>query len=111
MKLLDNFDLAIIKAPKEGIMGLDKNGNTIMLKKGDMVSMSLLDKKFAEVMFIRGMLRPIATNDNIKPENTVTYKMRKGQKEKRRDRGRVNGLKLDNWVRVKRWGGGNYEKG
>ena len=111
MSILKNFDLAIIKAPKEGIMGLNKDGKAIILRNGDMVSMSLLDKKFAEVMFMRGMLRPIATNGNIKPENTITYKMRKRRKEKRRDRGRINGFRLDNWIDIKRNGGGDHEKG
>jgi len=102
MSILKNFDVAIIKTPKEGIMGLNKDGKAIILRNGDMVSMSLLDKKFAEVMFMRGMLRPIATNDNIKPKDTITYKMRKRGREKRRDRGRINGFRLDNWIKVRK---------
>jgi len=111
MSILKNFDVAIIKTPKEGIMGLNKDGKAIILRNGDMVSMSLLDKKFAELMFMRGMLRPIASNDNIRPENTTTYKMRKREKERKRDRGRMNGFKLDNWIKIKSSGGGNHEKG
>ena len=111
MSILKNFDVAIIKTPKEGIMGLNKDGKAIILRNGDMVSMSLLDKKFAEVMFMRGMLRPIATNDNIKPKDTITYKMRKRRREKKRDRDRTNGFRLDNWIKIKSSGGGNHEKG
>ena len=95
MSILKNFDVAIIKTPKEGIMGLNKDGKAIILRNGDMVSMSLLDKKFAEVMFMRGMLRPIATNDNTRPENRK-IKMRERKREKKRRR-----FRLDNWIKIK----------
>ena len=102
MSILKNFDVAIIKAPKEGIMGLDKNGRAIILRNNDMVSMSLLDEKFAELMFTRGMLKPVAINENIKPENSTIYKGMKRRREKKRDRGRINGINLESWLKVRK---------
>ena len=102
MPILKNFDVAIIKAPKEGIMGLDKNGRAIILRNNDMVSMSLLDEKFAELMFTRGMLKPVAINENIKPENSTIYKNMKRRKEKKCGRGRINGINLESWLKVRK---------
>jgi len=102
MPILKNFDVAIIKAPKEGIMGLDKNGRAIILRNNDMVSMSLLDEKFANLLYIKGMLKPAVINEDIRPENSTIYKNMKRRKEKKRDRGRINGINLESWLKVRK---------
>ena len=89
MPILKNFDVAIIKAPKEGIMGLDKNGRAIILRNNDMVSMSLLDEKFAELMFTRGMLYPIRSRE---PEQIRKMERPGKPKTRRRKRGKNNNL-------------------
>jgi len=103
MPILRNFDLAIIKAPKEGIMGLNKDGKAIILRNGDMVSMSLLDEKFAELMFTRGMLKPIRS---CEPEQIKGIERSSKTKTRlsRKNRGRKNGMYLDKWL----FGGGKH---
>ena len=98
MSILKNFDVAIIKTPKEGIMGLDKNGRAIILRNNDMVSMSLLDEKFAELMFTRGMLHPIRSRE---PEQIRKIERPSKPKTRRRKRSKNNG-DLNRWL----FGGG-----
>jgi len=96
MSILKNFDIAIIKAPKEGIMGLDKNGRAIILRNNDMVSMSLLDEKFAELMFTRGMLHPIRSRE---PEQIrkIERPSKPKTRRSRKNRGKNNGS-LSRWL-------------
>ena len=95
MSILKNFDIAIIKAPKEGIMGLDSKGGLIILRDGDMVSLKTLDEQFASLLYIRGMLKPYKINENIKPKDSIVYK-----KHNRKRRG--NRVSLDSWLNIKK---------
>lgn len=57
------FNAMIVKAPKEGLMGLDRNGNPIILHDGDMISLNAVDREFAKVLFIRRMAIGVRFSD------------------------------------------------
>jgi len=99
--ILRNFDLAIIKAPKEGLMGLTRDGKEVILHNGDMVSLKWLDERYANLLYLKGMLTPIKMRDLSK--NPIDWSNRGKLKirRSRKNRGKKNGTNLDNWLGVK----------
>ena len=95
---MDN--IAIIKTPKEGIMGLNDKGDPIVLHNNDMVSLDLLDEKFKEVLMMRGMLRIYKARDpkDIKPEDSSMNKIRRKMKRVKKGKDKKAYFSLERWV-------------
>jgi len=96
--ILKNFDMAIIRAPKEGLMGLDRNGKEIVLNNGDLINIDLLDPVYAALLYNRGMLSPIKTKD---PKELLKYDWKnRGKLKIRRSRKNrhIKNLSLDKWL-------------
>lgn len=94
--IFTGFDACIIHAPKEGIMGLDINGNPIVLNDGDMISFNTLNRDFVSLLYVKGMLTPIKMPDVIKPVTRRYEKLKiKGRSRKNRHK---NNHTLDSWM-------------
>ncbi len=95
LKVLKGFDAGIVRAPK-GVMGLTKNGEYLVLRDGDMVSLKNLDEKFVSLLYLRGMLTPIKIDYKMKKVDKNRHSKLKYNHLKKKNRA-SNHKTLDNW--------------
>lgn len=96
----------IVRTPSEGLMGLDREGNPIVLHNGDMISEEVLHKDYLKLLKDNMMVRPVKMVDNLKDIANIRQTETRAQKEARRiERKRTKRgyqYNITNWVNVNR---------